>query len=239
MNKICLIIISFSLSFIISVKEENNYPPFELAQSDKDLSVFNLNNIKEIIQGVRHGGYRGENEIIMYDNYNYVQTNEYGYEFQINENYEVISKGTNVELLPNGYILSGHTEGEKTIKEKVKIGDFVIYIKETNTAYVFENRIEYKYAFYSEKINNYLSILYNKMMKDNKYIELYDKLFSINSQYKTIISNIDNNIINLYKTIEELYNTYCIEIEKIDNTKFKYSNNEKISEFKLDELYSD
>ena len=223
---------------LISLKEENNYPPFELAKSDKDLSAFNLDNIREIIQGVRHGGYRGENEIVMYNNNNYVQTNEYGYEFQINENFEVISKGTNVKLLNNGYILSGHSSGKKTIKEKVKIGDFIIYIQETNTAYIFENRTEYKYAFYYEKINNYLSILYNKMVKENKYEELYDKLFSINNQYKSIISNSDNNVVNLYKNIEELYNKYFNVKEKIDKTKFKYSNNEKISDFKFTELYT-
>jgi len=238
--------ISLSLSIkdnqneqLISLKDEaNNYPPFELAQSDKDLSAFNLDNIREIIQGVRHGGYRGENEIVMYDNNNYVQTNEYGYEFQIDENFEVISKGTNVKLLPNGYILSGHSAGKKTIKEKVKIGDFIIFIRETNTAYIFENRNEYKYAFYYEKINNYLSILYNKMMKENKYEELYDKLFSINNQCKTITNNSGNDAINLYKNIEVLYNKYFNIKEKTDKTKFKYSNNEKISNFKFIELYS-
>ena len=220
---------------LISIKEEDNYQPFELVQSDKDLSVFNLDNVKETIQGVRHGGYRGENEIIMYDNNNYVQTNEYGYEFQINENYEVISEGINVELLPSGYILSGHTAGEKTIKEKVKIGDFIIYIRETNTVYIFENRIEYKYAFYSEKINNYLSLLYNKMINENKYEELYDKLLSYNNQYKNIITNFDNKIIDLYKNVEELYNKYFNK-EKIDKTLFKYTNNEKIIDFKFTEL---
>ena len=219
---------------LISLKEEDNYQPFELVQSDKDLSVFNLDNVKETIQGVRHWGYRGENEIIMYDNNNYVQTNEYGYEFQINENYEVISEGINVELLPSGYILSGHTAGEKIIKEKVKISDFIIYIRETNTVYIFENRIEYKYAFYSEKINNYLSLLYNKMIKKNKYEELYDNLLSYNNEYKNIITNFDNKIIDLYKNVEELYNKYFNK-EKIDKTLFKYTNNEKIIDFKFTE----
>ena len=76
----------------------------------------------------------------MYNTKNYVQTNQYGFEFQIGENYEVLSKGTNVQLLSNGYILSGHTRGEEIIKEKVNIGDFLIYIKEVNTIYIFEKK---------------------------------------------------------------------------------------------------
>ena len=136
--------------------ENENYPNFEIVKSENDLSVFNLENAKTVIQGVRNGNYRGENEIIMYDKNNYVQTNQYGYEFQINENFEVISEGINVQLLPNGYILSGHTEGAKTIREKVKIGNFLIFIRETNSIYVFENKKEYKYAFYLFKINSYL-----------------------------------------------------------------------------------
>ena len=219
--------------------KDDKYPNFELELSDKDLSVFDLENAREIIQGVRHGGYRGENEIIMYDKNNYVQTNKYGYEFLINENYEVISQGTNVEFIQNGYIVSGHTAGEQIIKEKIKIGDFIIYIRETNSIYVFDNKIEYKYAFYLNSINNYLSRLYNKMREEEKYEELYEKLLSINTEYKKIKNSYENKIIDFYKNIEELYNQYFNEKEVIDKTKFKYSNNEKMSEFKYTELYTD
>ena len=215
-----------------------NYTSFEITKSDKDLSLFNLDNAKEIIQGVRHGGYRGENEIIMYDNNNYVQTNEYGYEFQIDENYEVINKGTNVKLLEKGYILSGHTEGEKTIKKKVNINDFVIYISEANITYVFEFKKEYRYAFYIFKINKYLSSLYEKMMKDILFEELYDKLYSINEDYKISIKNYDNTIIDVYKKIEKLYNEYFKKEEITDKTKFTYSNIKPTIEFKFNELFS-
>ena len=220
------------------LKDEDKYPPFELVQSDKDLSVFDLENAKAIIQGVRHGGYRGENEIIMYDNNNYVQTNQYGFEFQIDENYEVISQGTNVLLLKNGYILSGHTAGEKTIKEKVNIGDYIIFIRETNSVYVFGNKNYFKYAYYLNNINNYLNNLYNKMIKENKYEELYDKLFSINNVYKNILNNYNNKIIDFYNNIAEIYNQYYKEKVPIDISKFKYSNNEKISDFQYNELYT-
>ena len=223
---------------VFLLKYEDKYPSFELIKSDKDLSVFNLENAKDIIQGVRHGGYRGENEIILYDKNNYVQTNQYGYEFQIDENYEVISQGTNVQLLENGYILSGHTAGEKTIKEKVNIGDFIIFIRETNTIYLFENKIDYKYSFYLDRINKYLNDLYNKMINENKYEELYDKLLYFNNGYKKILNNYDSKVIDLYKNIVEVYNQYFKEEEKVDKSKFKYSNNEKISYFQYNELYT-
>lgn len=223
---------------LLKEEEEDNYPLFELTKSDKDLSLFDLDNAKEIIQGVRHGGYRGENEIIMYDKNNYVQTNQYGYEFQINENYEVISEGTNVQLLTNGYILSGHTEGERTIKEKVKIGNFVFFIRETNTVYVFEYKKEYKYAFYIFQINNYLTNLYNKMIEEKLYEDLYDKLFSFNNGYKNALDKYDDTIIDLYKKIEVLYNEYCNKKEVIDKTKFKYTKGIKISGFEFMELFT-
>jgi len=257
MNKIVLILIISFFSHSLGLINKNNpqlklrkdiifknhlkeesYPPFELTKSDKDLSVFDLNNAKNIIQGVRHGGYRGENEIIMYNTKNYVQTNQYGFEFQIDENYEVLSKGTNVQLLKNGYILSGHTKGEEIIKEKVNIGDFIIYIHEANSIYIFENKKEYKYALYIFRINNYLSLLYNKMVKEELYEELYDKLLLINKEYKNNLENCDNKIIELYKTIQELYDEYFDEKELIDKAKLKYTDNEKISEFKYIQLYT-
>ena len=228
----------FELNLRYLIDGNEQFTSFELTQSDKDLSVFDLNKAKGIIQGVRHGGYRGENEIIMYNTKNYVQTNQYGFEFQINENYEVLSKGTNVQLLSNGYILSGHTRGEEIIKEKVNIGDFLIYIKEINTIYIFENKKEYKYAYYIYKINNYLSNLYNKMIEEELYEVLYDQLLLFNTEYKDFLENYDNKIIELYNNIQELYNVYFEEKELIDKTQFKYSYNETISEFRYVQLYT-
>ena len=219
--------------------ENENYPNFEIVKSENDLSVFNLENAKTVIQGVRNGNYRGENEIIMYDKNNYVQTNQYGYEFQINENFEVISEGINVQLLPNGYILSGHTEGAKTIREKVKIGNFLIFIRETNSIYVFENKKEYKYAFYLFKINSYLLELYNKMIEEKLQEELYDNIFEINTKYKNMINNCDDKIIELYNEVEQIYNKFFIIKENIDRTKFKYSTKEKILDFHYNKLYTD
>jgi len=146
-------------------KNSAKYPSINIVQSNNDLSIFNLQNTKSIFKEVKNGGNRGENEIVMYDSENYSPTNVYGYEAQINENFEVVSLNTNVEMLDNGYIISGHSLGNTKIKENIKIGDYVIFIKEINTAYIFEGKQEYKYAYYTFKINSYLQSLNEKMKR--------------------------------------------------------------------------
>ena len=121
-------------------EEPEDYPPIDIIQSDKDLSLFNIKNAKLILTKVKNGGSRGSNEIVMYDKDSYSKTNEWGYEAQINENFEVVAFDTNVKLLENGYILSGHSEGGRTIKEKLSVGEYAIFIKEINTVYIFESK---------------------------------------------------------------------------------------------------
>ena len=91
------------------------YQPIDLVQSDKDLSLFKLENVKCVLTDIKNGGSRGANQIVMYNSDNYYPTNEWGYEAQINENFEVVSMATNVKLLENGYIISGHSNGAKKI----------------------------------------------------------------------------------------------------------------------------
>ena len=202
-SKEIFLIISLLLYFsntksIIStkLKSQDKYPPINIVQSNNDLSLFNFQNTKATFNDVKNGGSRGENQIVVYDSENYSPTNEWGYEAQINENFEVISLNVNVEMPENGYIISGHSLGKTKIKENIKIGDYVIFIKEINTAYIFEGKQEYKYAYYIFKINNYLYYLNEKMMKDNLYDELYNKLVDYNNKYK---SDLENNNEDLYK----------------------------------------
>ena len=98
------------------VKSSDKYPPINIIQSNNDLSLFNLQNTKAIFNDVKNGGSRGENQIVVYDSDNYSPTNEWGYEAQINENFEVISLNTNVEMLENGYIIFGHMLGNTKIR---------------------------------------------------------------------------------------------------------------------------
>ena len=233
---IFILLLNFYNSKIM--RDSEKYPSIDFVQSNNDLSLFNIENAKLIITDVRNGGSRGSNQIIMYDSDNYSPTNEWGYEAQINENFEVISLNTNVKLLENGYIISGHSNGARKIKENINIGDFVIYIKEINTAYIFESKKDYKYAYYIFKINNDLMLLNEKMINDNLYEELYSKLYEINNQFKNVIENINDNIINIYSQIKVLYNKYLNHKEKMDFSKLSYSNCIKLLQFKYIELFT-
>ena len=234
---ISFLLLSF-LSISKQVKKFEEYPPINIIKSDKDLSLFNIQNTKVFLTEIKNGGSRGANEVVMYDEDSYSQTNEWGYEAQINENFEVISFNTNVKMLPNGYILSGHSKGGNKIKENINIGDFVIFIKEINTLYVFESKKEYKYAYYIFKINNYLKNINEKMIQNNLYEEIYNSLNEINNEYKTSLENIDENIINIYNKLKELYNKYFNKNEKIDFSKLSYTNTIKLVNFEYIELFT-
>ena len=233
-----IILILLSNTLFISMKKTKTYPPIQLVKSNNDLSLFNVENAKLVLTGVKHGGSRGENQIVMYDSDNYYSTNEYGYEAQINENFEVISLNTNVKLLENGYIISGHSAGAKKIKENIKIGDYIIFIKEINTVYIFESKDEYKYAYYNFKINNILILLNEKMINEDLYEELYDKLVEINKQYNTVIEDNNENYFELYTQITELYNKYINTNEKIDLSKLTYSKTIALENYEYIELYT-
>ena len=110
-----------NFSFFLMMRAPKEYIPINIIQSDKDLSLFKLKNAKMVLKDVKNGGSRGQNEIVMYDPDTFSQTNEWGYEAQINENFEVISLDRNVKMIENGFILSGHSEGGNEIKNNIKV----------------------------------------------------------------------------------------------------------------------
>ena len=205
---------------------------------EKDLSVFKIENAKKVFQNIKNGGYRGSQEKVFYNSDNFNPTNQWGYEIQISENFEVTDKNRNVELLNNGYIFSGHSDAGYELRDSINVGDFVIYIQESLTAYVFEYKTEYKYAYYIFKINILLTSLQNQMKEDTEiYNKLYEKINEINKEYETAYNKYDDSIIEIYTKLKELYSQYN-EITKIDYSKLKYSNTLKLNEFKYEELYT-
>lgn len=214
---------SFSL-----LTDSEKYPAIDIVESSKDLSVYKLKNAKLVISDVKDGGSRGENEIVMYDSDNYSKTNKYGYEVQIKESFEVTLLDTNVEMIDKGYILSGHSKGAKTIKENIVKEDYIVYIRETKTVYVFESRTDYRYAFHIFKINNQLKALNEKMINDNLYEELYDKIKTINNNYKTALEENKRKLADIYDEIKELYSKYIDPKDKVDLSKLSYSTSIKL-----------
>ena len=165
--------------------------------------------------------------------------NDSGWEAQINDNFEVVQMDKIVDLLDNGYILSGDGEGEKKIKEKIKKGQFIIFIKEMNTIYIFRNKEEYKYAYYIFKINKFLVELNEKMEKDKLYEELYNKIFNLNYLYRvSATNNYPDNYINIYSQLRELYNKYINISEEVDPSTLSYTPTINLDNLNYKELYT-
>ena len=127
--KYFLLIISIIHSLSTSENFEYN-PPIKIFQSTMDLSIFKIEEAQEIVHDILIGKWRKEEQrVIMYDKDILYPRNDSGWEAQINDNFEVVQMDKIVDLLDNGYILSGDGEGEKKMKEKIKKGQFIIFIK--------------------------------------------------------------------------------------------------------------
>ena len=216
-----LILIIQSLSTINNLDYK---PPIKIFQSTKDLSLFKIEDA-QIMNDVIIGKWRNnEQRLVMYNQDILYPRNNYGIEAQINDNFEVVKIGNIVELLDNGYILSGDGAAEERIKENIKEGQLIIYIKELCRIYIFEPKRDYKYAYYVFKINKFLTELNEKMIKDDLYEELYDQIFDLNYLYKMSTTNdYQENYVNIYSQLRGLYNKYINITEKIDPSQFSYT----------------
>ena len=148
--KVYFLIFLIPIIYSLSPKVNLGYtPPIELFQAKNDLSVFKLEEASNILRDIQVGKWRKEeHRVIMYDKDILYPRNNSGYEAQINDNFEVVKMDNIVDLLDNGYILSGDGEGEDIIRENIKKGQFIIFIKEMNSIYIFEPKDKYKNAYY-------------------------------------------------------------------------------------------
>ena len=171
--KLQFLLILISTIFSLSPPENLEYsPPINIFQSYKDLSAFKIEDAHKILHDIQVGKWRKEEQrVIMYDKDILYPRNDSGWEAQIDGDFEVVNMDKIVDLLDGGYILTGDGEGEEIIKENIKKGQFIIFIKEMNSVYIFEPKKGYKNAFYCPRINKYLEELNEKMIKDNLYEE--------------------------------------------------------------------
>ena len=231
-----LILIIQSLSTINNLDYK---PPIKIFQSTKDLSLFKIEDA-QIMNDVIIGKWRNnEQRLVMYNQDILYPRNNYGIEAQINDNFEVVKIDNIVELLDNGYILSGDGAAEERIKENIKEGQLIIYIKELCRIYIFEPKRDYKYAYYVFKINKFLTELNEKMIKDDLYEELYDQIFDLNYLYKMSTTNdYQENYVNIYSQLRGLYNKYINITEKIDPSQFSYTPTIDLETLDYKELYA-
>ena len=239
--KLQFLLILLTTIFSLSPPENLEYsPPINIFQSYKDLSAFKIEEAHKILHDIQVGKWRKEEQrVIMYDKDILYPRNDSGWEAQIDGDFEVVKMDKIVDLLDGGYILTGDGEGEEIIKENIKKGQFIIFIKEMNSVYIFEPKKGYKNAFYCPRINKYLVELNEKMIKDNLYEELYKKIFDLNYLYKAYeTNNFPVSYRNIYTQLKDLYNQYIDVQEEVDPSTLSYTPTIDLEEFVYTELYT-
>ena len=239
--KLQFFLLLISTVFSLSPPENLEYsPPINIFQSYKDLSAFKIEDAHKILHDIQVGKWRKEEQrVIMYDKDILYPRNDSGWEAQIDGDFEVVNMDKIVDLLDGGYILTGDGEGEEIIKENIKKGQFIIFIKEMNSVYIFEPKKGYKNAFYCPRINKYLVELNEKMIKDNLYEELYKKIFDLNYLYKAYeTNNFPVSYRNIYTQLKDLYNQYIDVQEEVDPSTLSYTPTIDLEEFVYTELYT-
>ena len=239
--KLQFFLLLISTVFSLSPPENLEYsPPINIFQSYKDLSAFKIEEAHKILHDIQVGKWRKEEQrVIMYDKDILYPRNDSGWEAQIDGDFEVVKMDKIVDLLDGGYILTGDGEGEEIIKENIKKGQFIIFIKEMNSIYIFEPKKGYKNAFYCPRINKYLVELNEKMIKDNLYEELYKKIFDLNYLYKAYeTNNFPVSYRNIYTQLKDLYNQYIDIQESVDPSTLSYTPTIDLEEFVYTELYT-
>ena len=239
--KLQFFLLLISTVFSLSPPENLEYsPPINIFQSYKDLSAFKIEEAHKILHDIQVGKWRKEEQrVIMYDKDILYPRNDSGWEAQIDGDFEVVKMDKIVDLLDGGYILTGDGEGEEIIKENIKKGQFIIFIKEMNSVYIFEPKKGYKNAFYCPRINKYLVELNEKMIKDNLYEELYKKIFDLNYLYKAYeTNNFPVSYRNIYTQLKDLYNQYIDIPESVDPSTLSYTPTIDLEEFVYTELYT-
>lgn len=134
------------------------------------------------------GKFRNTNELHYYDHSHYVTRNVYGFEVAVNQEGIVIDVNTLVDIPTNGFILSGHGTSATELKNKVKIGDLIIYDFNTETAKVFRDstnspviylgiKIEHAKQKIINAMNNFKAVDYELLNeKINQLVTLYNEL---------------------------------------------------------------
>ena len=149
------------------------------------------------IDNIIYGGYRGTNELHLYDSSNYRKCNSYGHEIAINQDGFVVDSKTLVDLPTDGFILSGHGTSSTLLQKNIQIGDYIIY-----------NQIEKKvYVYRSEVISSLISLRESIFLAKEKLIKAYNNLLALD--YQKLFS-IYNQVLDDFATILDFYDNQII-----------------------------
>ena len=178
--------------------------------------------------------YRGENQTIIYKygwSYNGLAgtgTNVYGYEAAVDKNGVVVELNVNVSnISEDGYVISGHGKGRDFIRSNIVLGA-TIDLNEENQTYTISTTLNSYYenlvTSCNQSINNAQTKkrqLYNLnySLIDSCIEEINTKLTALRTVKEEIEASIDNQTWSEKEKLSHLmvYNTYQIEIEKINH----------------------
>ncbi|MGE5630409.1 MAG: family 10 glycosylhydrolase [Caulobacteraceae bacterium] len=127
-------------------------------------------------KGKPYDGYRGPNQLIVYDSSynNRTGTNPYGYEVSVGSDGKIISTGGNdSEISQGGYILSGHGDKIKWLQKYARLGSSVFFDKGTKEATIiftpdsYISMAQYSIKSAQDNLNSakkrYMDIPYDKI----------------------------------------------------------------------------
>jgi len=191
-------------SYVDHFNYRNMYPSSILVdQLDYSTSVLlSINNIYS-------GGFRGADQMHYYDATNYITRNVYGFEVAVDASGIVMEKGTLVNLPVGGFILSGHTSTADFLKDRINLGDIIIYRASLQSATVYRDinissvigvgiMIDVAMEKIASKVNTSLIPLNYELIleKMNEIIGLYNELvleysYQKESDAKALLLDVD------------------------------------------------
>ena len=205
--------VSFEIIFQEKVKLEIKEHQDYASKTTKNIM---FNDYYQIITDVKYAVYRDKDMIIVYDEDEFISTNEYGYEVAVDKTGRVVEKNKKVSLPEGGFIISGHSAGATKVKS-IEINDYVIFKDTQLFVYRNENIIKYNdvfYLFYAYL--DYVAELDN-IDEYNKYVEKLNNLIpTLDQFYVEYSDDLKNQLIeqlsNVPDIIEPEYNfqySYC------------------------------
>lgn len=223
----------------IIIKYKNLATSFVVTVIDSFVERISINNVSNTLStsindvdfinydhrftNVVYGKRRDKDMMIVYDEKSFIQTNAYGYEISVDEYGDVVEVGVNVQLVENGYVISGHGISAELLRD-VNVGDICIFID--NNVYVYQNIIiDKRSKIYFKLVELKKEV---ELIKDiNDYNAYANELNEIINEFNNLSDNFIENFDLLYHNTCELYDSINIDIyDNEHNYNFKELNYE-------------
>lgn len=231
----------------VNIKYKNQHTSFDITylriDEIEEINDLSFSEANGIISYINNGGFRNADTIVYYDNDNYSQTNQFGYEIAVDANYQIISSNINVKMPENGFILSAHGD-KKSLLQSLNIGEVVIYNKLLQTAFIFDNNIDnIKYLIMENDLNN-LIYDYRHITNDQLLLNSFDAINSLIfyynngnlNEFQEIYNEIRDNIPK-YEYYNKEYYSPSLDLN-IKLSKYNYSKEEllHLSNFQINHI---